>query len=87
MSDPCSMPILVTIVDWCMRYRLTNETLPTPAYVAKGIMEVKMTPYTSKRTYVKRKVIIELVFGWIKQNRGIRTINRRGVVHCQDEWR
>lgn len=45
-----------------------------------------MTPYASKRTYAKRKVIVEPVFGWIKQNRSIRMFNRRGIVHCQDEW-
>jgi len=30
-------------------------------------MEVKMTPYASKRTYSRRKVIVEPVLGWIKK--------------------
>lgn len=87
MSDQYrSTPILATIGDWCTRNLLANETLPTPASVAKGIMEVKMTPYASKRTYAKRKIIVEPVFGWIKENRGMRTLSRRGMAHCQDEW-
>ena len=86
MNDKCSTPTLAAIGDWCTKNLLSNDTLPTPASVAKGIMEVKMTPYASKRIYSKRKVIIEPVFGWIKQNRGMRTLSRRGIMHCQDEW-
>jgi transposase len=88
MSEQCSTPMLAAIGDWCTKNLLSNEneTPPTPASVAKGIMEIKMTPYASKRTYAKRKVIVEPVFGWIKQNRGIRKLSRRGLEYCQDEW-
>ena len=86
MNDQCSTPTLASIGDWCTKNLLSNDTLPTPASVAKGIMEVKMTPYASKRTYSRRKAIVEPVFGWIKENRGIRKLQRRGILHCQDEW-
>jgi hypothetical protein len=78
--------MLAAIGDWCTKKPLSNEkvTPPTPASVAKGIMEVKMTPYVSKRTYAQRKVIVEPVFGWIKQNQGIKTLSRR--VSIADEW-
>jgi len=85
-NNQCSAPMLASIGDWCTKKLLSNDTLPTPASIAKGIMEVKMTPYASKRTYSKRKVIVEPAFGWIKENRGIRKLNRRGILHCQDEW-
>jgi len=45
-----------------------------------------MTPYAVKNIYSRRKAIIEPVFGWIKENRGIRKFSRRGLRHCQDEW-
>jgi len=86
INDQCSTPTLASIGDWCTKNLLSNDTLQTPASVAKGIMEVKMTPYASKRTFSRRKAIVEPVFGWIKENRGIRKLQRRGILYCQDEW-
>ena len=85
-NSQCSIPILASIGDWCTKNLLLNDTLPTPATVAKEVMGVKMTPYAVKRTYSRRKVIVEPVFGWIKENRGIRKFKRRGILNCQDEW-
>ena len=34
-----------------------------------------------------RKAIIEPVFGWIKENRGMRKLQRRGLIQCDDEWK
>ena len=79
-------PTLASIGDWCTKNLLSDDIPPTPASIAKGIMEVKMTPYASKRTYSLRKAIVEPVFGWIKENRGIRKLSRRGISHCKDEW-
>lgn len=81
-----SVPILAAVGDWCERNLLSCENVPTPASIAKGVMEVTMTPYAVKRIYSMRKAIIEPVFGWIKENRGIRKFSRRGMRHCQDEW-
>ena len=83
---PGSVPILAAVGDWCERNLLSCENVPTPASIAKGVMEVTMTPYAVKRIYSMRKAIIEPVFGWIKENRGIRKFSRRGLRHCKDEW-
>jgi len=82
----CSIPRLASIGDWCTRNLCTDDTVPTPSSIAKGIMEVIMTPYAAKKTYSRRKVIVEPVFGWIKGNRNIRKLQRRGTAHCQNEW-
>ena len=34
-----------------------------------------------------RKAIIEPVFGWIKENRGMRNLQRRRLIQCDDEWK
>lgn len=83
---PVSTPTLAAVGDWCERNLLSGENVPTPASIAKGVMEVTMTPYAIKRIYSRRKAIIEPVFGWIKENRSIRKFSRRGLRHCQDEW-
>ena len=33
-----------------------------------------------------KKTIVEPAFGWIKENRNIRKLQRRGTSHYQDEW-
>lgn len=82
----CSIPTLASIGDWCTRNLFTDDNTPTPASIAKGIMEVTMTPYGAKMIYAQRKAIVEPAFGWIKENRNIRKLQRRGTSHCQDEW-
>ena len=72
--------------DWCSRNLINDDNYPTPASIAKGIMEVIMTPYGAKKLYAQRKAIVEPAFGWIKENRNIRKLQRRGTSHCQDEW-
>ena len=34
-----------------------------------------------------RKAIIEPVFGWIKENWGMRKLQRRGLIQCDDKWK
>ena len=82
----CSIPTLASIGDWCTRNLFTDDNTPTPASIAKGIMEVTMTSYGAKMIYAQRKAIVEPAFGWIKENRNIRKLQRRGTSHCQDEW-
>jgi len=40
-----------------------------------------------EKHYSRRKAIIEPVFGWIKENRGTRKLQRRGLVQCAHEWK
>jgi len=82
----CSIPTLASIGDWCTRNLIQDDNIPTPASIAKGIMEVTMTPYGAKKTYSQRKTIVEPAFGWIKENRNLRKLQRWGISHCQDEW-
>ena len=37
---------------------LSDDISPTPASIAKGIMEDNMTPYASKRIYSLRKLLL-----------------------------
>ena len=82
----CCIPTLASMGDWCSRNLINDDNYPTPASIAKGIMEVIMTPYGAKKLYAQRKAIVEPAFGWIKENRNIRKLQRRGTSHCQDEW-
>ncbi|MDX8550378.1 transposase [Methanospirillum sp. J.3.6.1-F.2.7.3] len=82
----CCIPTLASIGYWCTRHLIIDDNIPTPASIAKGIMEVILTPYGAKKIYAQRKAIVEPAFGWIKENRSIRKLQRSGISHCQDEW-
>jgi hypothetical protein len=49
-------------------------------------MARKLTTILGKKTYAKRKQIVEPVFGQIKQARGFRQFLRRGLTAVQQEW-
>jgi len=49
-------------------------------------MARKLRSVRGKKTYSRRKVIVEPVFGQIKQARGFRQFLRRGVVNVGQEW-
>ena len=46
-----------------------------------------MEPHAMKLKYSQRKTIIEPIFGWIKENRGIRKVQRSGLANCDNEWK
>jgi transposase len=83
---PCPA-VLAACGDWCSRHLLSETGIPSPAAVTRKIMETKMEPTSMKRKYSRRKAIIEPVFGWIKENRGMRKLQRRGLTHCDNEWK
>jgi len=93
MEDVCSgdnhtcPTILAACGDWCFRHLFSEDGIPSPAAIAKKIMETKMEPTSMKKHYSRRKAIIEPVFGWIKENRGMRKLQRRGLVQCDNEWK
>ena len=49
-------------------------------------MERKLATVPGKKTYAKRKQIVEPVFGQIKHARGFRQFLRRGLTAVQQEW-
>jgi transposase len=53
---------------------------------ARQRMARKLTTLLGKKTYAKRKQIVEPVFGQIKQARGFRQFLRRGLTAVQQEW-
>lgn len=82
--SPCSAT-LAALGDWCSRFMFSDTGLPTPPTISKLIMETRMEPPAMKMKYSQRKVIIEPIFGWIKENRGIRKVQRRGLTYCDNE--
>lgn len=83
---PCPA-VMAACGDWCFRYLISETEILSPASVARKIMETKMEPTSMKRKYSRRKVIIEPVFGWIKENRGMRKLQRRGLTQSDNEWK
>lgn len=79
--------ILAACGDWCFRNLLSENEIPTPAAITRKIMETRMEPISMKRKYLRRKTIIEPVFGWIKENRGMRKLQRKGLIQCDNEWK
>jgi len=84
--SPCHAT-LAALGDWCSRFLLSDATIPTPPTISKLIMEARMEPHAMKLKYSQRKTIIEPIFGWIKENRGIRKVQRSGLANCDNEWK
>jgi transposase len=84
--SPCNAT-LAALGDWCSRFLLSDAAIPTPPTIAKLIMETWMEPPVMKMKYSQRKTIIEPIFGWIKENRGFRKVQRRGLANCDNEWK
>lgn len=95
LEDLCSDPTqpslcpatLAALGDWCSRFLRSDAAIPTPPTISKLIMETRMEPHAMKRKYSRRKSIIEPIFGWIKENRGFRKVQRRGLANCDNEWK
>jgi len=54
---------------------------------AKERMAAKVRTPAGKALYARRKVIVEPVFGQIKEARGFRRFLRRGLQKIRGEWR
>ena len=59
---------------------------PSDNLSARQKMERKLATLRGKKTYAKRKQIVEPVFGQIKQARGFRQFLRRGLTAVGQEW-
>ena len=58
-----------------------------PPTTAKERMAAKGRPSAGKALYARRKVIVEPVFGQIKEARGFRRFLLRGLEKIRGEWR
>ena len=65
---------------------LLTEILEAPA-TAKERMAAKVRTPAGKALYARRKVIVEPVFGQIKEARGFRRFLLRGLDNIRGEWR
>ena len=63
-----------------------GEPPETPA-TAKARMAAKVGTPAGKAVYARRKVIVEPVFGQIKEARGCRRFLLRGLQNIRGEWR
>ena len=62
------------------------ETSAAPATATERMAAKVRTP-DGKALYARRKVIVEPVFGQIKEVRGFRRFLRRGLEKIRGEWR
>jgi transposase len=69
------------------RHRMPQAEVPeTPATVQERMAAKVQTP-AGKALYARRKVIVEPVFGQIKEARGFRRFLLRGLATIRGEWR
>jgi transposase len=66
--------------------QVQSEPAPVPA-TAKEKMQAKLKTAAGRAVYARRKVIVEPVFGQIKEARGFRRFLLRGLAQIRGEWR
>ena len=59
----------------------------SPPATAKAKMQAKLKTAEGRAVYSRRKVIVEPVFGQIKEARGFRRFLLRGLAKIRGEWR
>ena len=69
------------------RHHVPEAEAPETAATAKERMAAKVRTPEGKALYARRKVIVEPVFGQIKEARGFRRFLLRGLAHIRGEWR
>jgi transposase len=69
------------------RHRAPEAEVPEPPVTATERMAAKVQTPEGRALYARRKVIVEPVFGQIKEARGFRRFLLRGLDHIRGEWR
>jgi transposase len=69
------------------RHHVPKAEAPETAATAKERMAAKVRTPEGQALYARRKVIVEPVFGQIKEARGFRRFLLRGLAHIRGEWR
>ena len=91
----CSWPempelLIATTKDWKQRKMLRENGCPR-GRIPKGLsprdrMERKLLTKRGRALYKKRGVLVEPVFGQVKEGQGFRRFMRRGLGAAQSEW-
>ena len=91
----CSWPempelLIATTKDWKQRKMLREKGCPR-GRMPKGLspwdrMERKLLTKRGRALYKKRGVLVEPVFGQVKEGQGFRRFMRRGLGAAQSEW-
>jgi hypothetical protein len=66
---------------------IATESGPPEQATAKQIMQHKLRTEAGRAVYRRRKVIVEPVFGQIKEQRGFRRFSLRGLEKVRAEWK
>jgi transposase len=69
------------------RHHVPQAEAPAPPATVQERMAAKVRTPAGKALYARRKVIVEPVFGQIKEARGFRRFLLRGVAIIRGEWR
>jgi hypothetical protein len=69
------------------RHHGTQAAAPETPATAQERMAAKVRTPEGKALYARRKVIVEPVFGQIKEARGFRRFLLRGLAKIRGEWR
>ena len=69
------------------RHHAPETEVPEPPATAKERMAAKVRTPEGRALYARRKVIVEPVFGQIKEARGFRRFLLRGLDNIRGEWR
>lgn len=72
------------------RHHVVSASAPEPAVApttAKERMKEKLATESGRALYARRKTIVEPVFGQIKEARGFRRFQLRGLAQIRGEWR
>ena len=69
------------------RHHAPEAPVPLEPVTAKARMAAKVRTPAGKALYARRKVIVEPVFGQIKEARGFRRFLLRGLDNIRSEWR
>src|SRR5207302_10886529 len=75
------------IADARQRHPVHQSEAPTTPSTAQEGMAAKVRTPVGKALYARRKVIVEPVFGQIKEVRGFRRFLLRGLANIRGEWR
>jgi len=67
---------------------IATESGPPPeSATPKQLMQHKLRTEAGRAVYRRRKVIVEPVFGQIKEQRGFRRFSLRGLEKVRAEWK
>lgn len=85
-APPPGSPALL-VVPKAGRARTSPHRRRDPHAAVRQAMEAALASEPGERLFGRRSVIVEPVFGQIKEARGIRRFRRRGFGACASEWR